>query len=46
MMAVTHQTMKWFYMGVSITGVLLLYNKNGEAIHKRHMINPINGLQL
>lgn len=33
------------YGGINY-GVFLLYNKNGEAIHKRHMIDPINGLQL
>lgn len=27
-------------------GVFLLYNKNGNAVHKRHMINPINGLKI
>jgi hypothetical protein len=27
-------------------GVFLLYNKNREAIHKRHLINPLNGLEL
>jgi hypothetical protein len=27
-------------------GVLLLFKKTGEVIHKRHLINPINGLEL